>query len=233
MMPPIRTCWDCGKAPQRQHPTCRKDGSASVAADAGTTTPRRARAAARPAAGLRLDGPDRLVCAVRAPGSSRSFACRECGREDQPYGASRCARCILRERLTELLTNPATGKVHERLQPVFDELVNSERPQTAIWWLRKKPGVGPTLLGQMARGEVEISHDTFRALPRTGPTTTCATCSPPSACCPPYEPRHRTDPALAGDQARHAPRRPGRPGPPVRPLARAATHAHESPPKDD
>lgn len=48
---------------------------------------------------------------------------------------------------------------------MFDELVGSERPQTGIWWLRKNPEVGPRLLGQMARGEVEISHDTFRALP--------------------------------------------------------------------
>lgn len=90
---------------------------------------------------------------------------RECGCEDHPYGGSRCARCILRERLTELLTDPSTGQIHQRLRPVFDELVGSERPQTGIWWLRKKPGVGPRLLGQMARGQLEISHDTFRSLP--------------------------------------------------------------------
>ena len=93
------------------------------------------------------------------------FACGECGREDHPYGASRCARCFLRERLTLLLTDPATGRIHTRLRPVFEELVSSERPQTGIWWLRKKPGVGPRLLGRLARGELEISHDTFRALP--------------------------------------------------------------------
>jgi hypothetical protein len=105
-----------------------------------------------------------IVCASCA-GVESVFACRECGREDHPYGASRCARCILRERLIALLTDPHTGRVHARLQPVFEELVNSERPQTGIWWLRKKPGIGPQLLGQMARGEVDISHDTFRALP--------------------------------------------------------------------
>lgn len=66
---------------------------------------------------------------------------------------------------TDLLTDPATGQLHAGLRPVFEEIVGSERPQTGIWWLRKKPGVGPRLLGQMARGEVAISHDTFRALP--------------------------------------------------------------------
>ena len=107
---------------------------------------------------------ERIVCASCA-GAESVFACHECGREDHPYGASRCARCILRERLTALLTDPDTGQIHARLRPVFDELVDSERPQTGIWWLRKQPGIGPQLLGQMARGELEISHDTFRALP--------------------------------------------------------------------
>jgi hypothetical protein len=72
---------------------------------------------------------------------------------------------VLRERLTELLTDPTTGQVHTRLVPLFNELVGSERPQTGIWWLNKKPGTGPALLAQMARGQVDIDHDTFRGLP--------------------------------------------------------------------
>ncbi len=115
----------------------------------------------RPLAWLRDDV---VVCASCA-GVESIFACIECGREDHPYGLNRCARCFLRERLTDLLTDPETGQIHHQLGPVFDELVNSERPQTGLWWLRKKPGVGPQLLGQMACGAVEISHDIFRALP--------------------------------------------------------------------
>ena len=109
-----------------------------------------------------------IVCASCA-GAESIFACRDCGREDRPYGSRRCARCFLRERLTELTTDPATGQIHDQLQPVFDELVNSERPQTGLWWLRKKPGVGPQLLRQMACGALDISHDTFRALPSDRP----------------------------------------------------------------
>ena len=104
------------------------------------------------------------MCASCA-GVASIFACRECGREDHPYGRDRCARCFLRERLTGLLANPNTGRIRHQLQPLFDELVNSERPQTGLWWLRKKPGVGPEILRQMACGELDISHDTFRALP--------------------------------------------------------------------
>lgn len=105
-----------------------------------------------------------LVCAACA-GEKSVFACAECGREDHPYGAERCARCILAERLTALLTDPATGKVRTPLQPLFDELMSARRPQSVITWLKKPPATGARLLALMARGELPITHDTFRALP--------------------------------------------------------------------
>ncbi|MGH3497455.1 MAG: hypothetical protein ACRDP1_08330 [Nocardioidaceae bacterium] len=109
---------------------------------------------------------DGLVVCAGCAGIPSPFACSECGSEEHLYGRFRCARCFLRERLTAHLSDPATGEVHERLRPLFGMLVNSERPQTTIWWLRKKPSIGADLLGQMARGELAISHDTFRALPQ-------------------------------------------------------------------
>lgn len=105
-----------------------------------------------------------LVCAGCA-GEESVFTCTQCGREDHPYGAERCARCILTDRLTELLTDPATGLVHEQLRPVFDELTAAPRPQSVITWLKKPPATGARLLGQMARRQTPISHDTFRDLP--------------------------------------------------------------------
>lgn len=104
------------------------------------------------------------VCASCA-GHESIFTCLQCGREDHPYAHRRCARCVLHERLTELLTDPATGQVHTQLVPLLDVMVGSDRPQTGIWWLRKRPGTGPALLASMARGEAEISHDTFRERP--------------------------------------------------------------------
>jgi len=111
-----------------------------------------------------LDGDGATVCAGCAELPS-VFACVECGREDHPYGLSRCARCILRERLTALLTDPSTGQVHAQLAPVFDALVNGERPQSAVYWLMRRQRIGPGLLAAMARGELAISHDTFRQRP--------------------------------------------------------------------
>lgn len=108
---------------------------------------------------------DLVVCADCA-GVESPFACHECDSEEHLYGRYRCARCFLRERLTTLLTDPATGEINEQLRPLFTTMVKSERPQTTIWWLRKKPGIGVALLGQMARGEVAINHDTFRTRPQ-------------------------------------------------------------------
>lgn len=109
---------------------------------------------------------DQLIVCAGCAGVPSPFACQECGSEEHLYGRHRCARCFLRERLTALLTDPSTGEINKRLQPAFDTMVASDRPQTTIWWLRKNPNIGATLLGQMARGEVPISHDTFRALPQ-------------------------------------------------------------------
>lgn len=93
------------------------------------------------------------------------FACASCGREDHPYGGIHCARCVLAERLTALLTDPTTQHIRGALQPLYDELVTASRPQSVITWLQKPPATGRRLLALMARGELPISHDTFRALP--------------------------------------------------------------------
>ena len=108
------------------------------------------------------------ICADCA-GEESVFACGQCGSEEHPYGATRCARCFLRERLTILLTNPSSGDINTQLISVFDALVNVERPQTTIYWLRRVPGHGPKILGEMARGETPISHRTFEALPSDKP----------------------------------------------------------------
>ena len=108
---------------------------------------------------------DNIVVCADCAGEESVFACTGCGREDNPYGRDRCARCFLTERLTFLLTDPSTQAIHHQLQPLYDELIAAPRPQSVITWLQKPPATGVKLLGMMARGELAISHDTFWVLP--------------------------------------------------------------------
>lgn len=94
-------------------------------------------------------------------GNPAVYACQACGREDSQWGR-RCAPCVLAERATALLSQPEGG-IHPQLQPVYDALLAGPRPQTALYWFDRS--AGPDLLRSMARGEVEISHTTFEALP--------------------------------------------------------------------
>lgn len=91
-----------------------------------------------------------------------TYSCRQCGREDNCYGRN-CGPCTLTERATELLTDPDTGQIHQQLQPIFNALMNVDRPQTTLYWFRRSEG--PRILHRMATGELQISHETFEQLP--------------------------------------------------------------------
>jgi hypothetical protein len=147
VLPHVRICFNCRRDRQYHLQTCPSCGEA------------------RPLGYLDEDGV--TVCSACAGygGDPSVFACTECGREDQPYGYRRCARCFLAERLTILLTDPLTGRIHEQLAPVYQVLLGGERPQNAIYWLKRRQRIGPGLLAAMARGEIAISHETFRTRP--------------------------------------------------------------------
>ncbi len=103
---------------------------------------------------------DSTVCATCA-GTQAIYGCARCGREDNRFGRM-CAPCTLQDRATELLAD-ASGRVHPQLQPVYDALLAGPRPQTTLYWFTRS--TGPSILQAMARGEMEISHAAFAALP--------------------------------------------------------------------
>lgn len=94
-------------------------------------------------------------------GNPPVYGCAVCRREDSQWG-TRCAPCVSAERATALLSQP-DGGIHPQLQPVYDALLAGPRPQTTLYWFDRS--TGPDLLKSMARGQVEISHATFEALP--------------------------------------------------------------------
>lgn len=107
------------------------------------------------------DAQRRPACAG-CTGRDPIYACPTCGREDSPFGRH-CGPCTLREQLTELLADPS-GRIHPQLQPVFDALMAGPRPQTTLYWLTRA-SARPDILRDMARGQLEISHAAFDALP--------------------------------------------------------------------
>ncbi|MGC5586115.1 hypothetical protein ACPYOC_17470 [Ornithinimicrobium sp. W1665] len=102
----------------------------------------------------------RPACAA-CTGNETVYACTACGREDSPWGRL-CGHCALQEKATVLLSSP-DGVIHPRLRPVYDALISGPRPQSTLYWFTRS--TGPATLGAMARGELDISHATFEAMP--------------------------------------------------------------------
>lgn len=85
--------------------------------------------------------------------------------------------------------DPSSGRIHAQLQPLFDAMVSSPRPQTAIYWLARPPGDGPALLREMVAGRAAIAHETFQALPMNPTRNYLRDLLAAVGVLPPYEPR--------------------------------------------
>jgi hypothetical protein len=107
-------------------------------------------------------GPGADTCADCA-GVPVFSACGDCGTEDKLYEKGRCARCSLRRRARDLLSD-GTGTIAPELGGVFDAITSARQPRSALNWLRKGAGAG--LLGDVTAGRLAITHDALDAHPR-------------------------------------------------------------------
>jgi hypothetical protein len=107
-------------------------------------------------------GPGADTCADCA-GVPVFSACGDCGTEDKLYEKGRCARCSLRRRARDLLSD-GTGTIAPELNRVFDAITSARQPRSALNWLRK--GAGSALLGDVAAGRLAISHEALDTHPR-------------------------------------------------------------------
>jgi hypothetical protein len=107
-------------------------------------------------------GPRADTCAdcARVPVFS---ACGDCGAEDKLYEKGRCARCSLRRRARELLSD-GTGSIVPELSSVLDAITGTRQPRSALNWLRK--GAGAALLAEVTAGKLAVSHEALDAHPR-------------------------------------------------------------------
>ncbi len=155
-----RTCFRCSEERPvggflQDHPFCKRCYQRTIATVA--PCPR----CGNPHVLAYFDASDALVCADCA-GQPAQYVCRTCGSEQHLVGR-RCARCIVSEQVTALITTP-DGDIHPQLRPVLDALLARNNPQSVQRWLTR--GKATQILASMARGETPISHEGIDAFPR-------------------------------------------------------------------
>jgi hypothetical protein len=100
--------------------------------------------------------PDGGKLCTDCAGGLGDFTCERCGQEARRYRRGICGRCVLTERLRELLDG-GTGCVAAILLPLFDALRQMKRPWGGMTWTGH-PHVQRNLRA-LARGEVPLTHD--------------------------------------------------------------------------
>ena len=95
-------------------------------------------------------------------GAQVDYFCRRCGQGGRLYAEGECVRCVLAQRLNDLLTDD-DGLPHPQLGPFLQALAEVEHPVTILGWLRKS--VAAKALAEMARTKQPITHESLDALP--------------------------------------------------------------------
>jgi integrase len=110
---------------------------------------------------MRYDGGDTPICRECA-GMPAHHVCGRCGAEAASYARGLCARCVLHDRLTELLGDQ-TARRERGLDGLFELFMAAPSAKDRIRWLTRSPTV--PLLGQIASGEVPCTHEALDAYP--------------------------------------------------------------------
>jgi hypothetical protein len=113
--------------------------------------------------GRSQDGHDQ--CGLCCGADSLNVQCRRCGYPGDIYTDGTCSRCIVRERVEELLARP-DGTVSTQLKPLVEALAKAGDPWSVLAWTRAQRGA--RLLARLAAHEHDITHDMLDALPQDG-----------------------------------------------------------------
>jgi hypothetical protein len=85
------------------------------------------------------------------------FRCPRCGREGEFHRRGICARCVLRQDLTDLLLTGASGTASaEPLMKLLETLCDSDRPESILSW-KRSPRVHK-LLKALGSGSIPLTH---------------------------------------------------------------------------
>ncbi|MDG4756211.1 hypothetical protein ACIODS_27535 [Micromonospora chalcea] len=108
-------------------------------------------------------------CAIRDTGrngmrANLDYLCASCGEAGDLYAARRCARCVLTDRVTDLLGDDH-GTIDPQLLPFADALVNAAIPRHALAWLRRSGSA--RLLAELAATRAPVTHEVLDELLHT------------------------------------------------------------------
>ncbi|QEN17586.1 recombinase XerD (plasmid) [Mycolicibacterium sp. ELW1] len=96
----------------------------------------------------------RPVC-LSCAGISGNYRCATCHAEGQLYRGGQCARCALRDDLTELMVDGAADPM--TMGTIVTVLCAVDRPESILSW-KRSPTVRALLTG-LADGDIPLSHD--------------------------------------------------------------------------
>ncbi|MEU8224079.1 hypothetical protein [Kribbella sp. NPDC048915] len=97
-------------------------------------------------------------------GVETDYSCRTCGQPGDLYATGTCDRCVLKERIVDLLAGPE-GTIDPRLERLHEALQAVPRPRSTLVWMRRCPAA--RLLVELAQQPDLISHDYLDQSPHT------------------------------------------------------------------
>lgn len=115
-----------------------------------------------------LIGRDHTATSICGPcaGVDLTYTCRSCGQDGEIHYDRRCFRCVLTERVTDLLTGP-DGQVAPQLRPLLHALRQVDRPATIVGWLARSRSA--KLLRQLVISGQPITHEVLDQHPQSQP----------------------------------------------------------------
>ncbi|TCM42754.1 hypothetical protein [Kribbella sp. VKM Ac-2568] len=97
-------------------------------------------------------------------GTDIAFVCNRCGFPGDIYADGACTRCVVGDRVRDLLSHDEKGGIAPALRPLADGLIALHPPVTVLRWLQKC--AGPRVLAQLVSQRTEISHASLDVLPQ-------------------------------------------------------------------
>jgi hypothetical protein len=97
-------------------------------------------------------------------GTNIAFVCNRCGFPGDIYADGACTRCVVGDRVRDLLSHDADGTIAPALRPLAEGLVALNPPITVLRWLQKC--AGPRILAQLVSQRTEITHASLDVLPQ-------------------------------------------------------------------